>query len=95
MKAHLTEKTMLLASQAKPAFTFIVKPTENGQSIIKEAKKQFNVDVIDIRFLKTAAKNLRFKGIKGKKAAIKKAILTLQPKQKIDLFDIKEEKHGK
>lgn len=92
MKAHLTEKSVTLANTEKPVFTFLVKKSDTAFNLKKQLNRLFKVDAVDIRFINTDGKQVRFRGRKGQKSSLRKAIVTLKPKQRIDLFDIQEEK---
>lgn len=92
MKAHLTEKSVMLANQDHPCFTFLVNKADTSAHIKSLVKTLYQVDATDIRFINNVAKQVKFRGKKGSRSAIRKAIITLKPKQRIDLFDVTEEK---
>ena len=91
-KPLITEKTMQLAAMGK--FTFEVDLHANKHMIIKAVEDHFKVNVEEISIVNTIGKIKRF-GSRRKLTQLsktKKAVLTLKKGQKIDLFEIKEEK---
>ncbi len=86
----LTEKTYKLA-QDNNQYTFEVSLEANKKQIAKAIQDKFSVDVTGVKIVNILGKNKRF-GIGrrlGKRSDSKKAIITLKPKQSIDLFEIK------
>ena len=76
-----TEKTT--KSNAEKYFFEVVKSATKSE--IKEAVETiFNVTVDNINIINTVAKIKRFKGVKGKRSSIKKAIITLKKGQNIN-----------
>lgn len=88
MKPHLTEKSYLLATATKPAYTFLVSATDSTASIIKHLKERYGKDVTDVRFVANAAKQVARKGIRGTVTRRRKAIITLTKGQTLAAFDI-------
>lgn len=88
----ITEKTMFLAQLGK--FTFEVDKKSTKDMIAGAIENQFNVKVTKVSTIKTKGKNKRFgsKRLISRLSDIKKAIVELKQGQKIDLFEVKEEK---
>ena len=85
----ITEKMTALAD--KRQYAFEVDINANKIDIAKAVEKKFNVTVESIRTIvskgKTKAQMTRKGRIPGKRADIKKAIVTLKQDQKIDYFE--------
>jgi len=87
----ITEKSMLDAKAGK--YTFNVDPGLNKNQIKDLLGKVFGVHVVTVKTLTYKGRvKKNFKGNKITVAKIKKAIITLKDKEKIDLFETKEEK---
>ncbi|MBN2808638.1 MAG: 50S ribosomal protein L23 [Deltaproteobacteria bacterium] len=82
----LTEKSML-AYQTSRQCTFKVDPMSNKVEIHKAVERLFKVKVDDVQTIRTKGKKKRVGKTLGKKADGKKAIVTLKPDQKIDIFE--------
>ncbi len=79
----ITEKSTMLSQSNKYVFKVLVSATK---PVIKEAiTKIFNVTVANVNTLNVKGKSKVFKGMKGKRASYKKAVVTLSAGQKIDL----------
>lgn len=88
----ITEKTMLLAQKGK--FTFEVDNNATKQNIKKLIQDNFKVDVVEIQTTVLKGKTRRF-GKKRQPVKLtdsKKAVITLKKGQKIDYFEVVEEK---
>lgn len=84
----LTEKSFKEAK--KGYYTFWVDPSLNKGEIRNLIQKAFDVHVVKIKtmnFKKEVRKN--FKGQKITKKALKKAMVSLKDKEKIDIFEEK------
>ena len=96
---HVTEKSMMLQGlhQAKsnpslarcenPKFVFIVDQNANKQEIAKAIEEIYcdkNVRVVAVNTINTKAKARRVRGRLGKKAAFKKAVVTLEKGDSLD-----------
>lgn len=96
---HITEKAQMLeglknatsnvslARCESPKYVFIVHPQANKQEIawaIEEIYRERNVKVVDVNTINVKAKMRRVRGRLGKRAAIKKAIVTLEKGDSID-----------
>lgn len=82
----LTEKTML-AYQMSRQCTFEVDRYSNKVEIRKAVENLFKVKVADVQTIRTKGKKKRVGRIQGKRPDGKKAIVTLQPEQKIEIFE--------
>ena len=82
----LTEKTML-AYQVSRQCTFAVDRMANKVEIRKAVESLFKVNVVDVQTIRTKGKKKRVGKNLGKKADGKKAIVTLKPDQKIEIFE--------
>ena len=79
----VTEKATLLSEQSKVVFR-VVKTASKPQ--IKAAVETlFEVKVKSVNTLNTEGKMKRFKGRVGQRSDVKKAIVTLEPGQSIDI----------
>ena len=88
----ITEKTMLLAQKGQ--FTFEVDKNASKQQIAKIITDNFKVTIEDIKTSAIKGKSRRFgrRRQESKLSDSKKAIITLKKGQKIDYFDVVEEK---
>ena len=82
----LTEKSMQ-AYQMSRQCTFTVDRMSNKVEIRKAVENLFKVKVDDVQTIRTKGKKKRVGKTLGKKADGKKAIVTLKPDQKIDIFE--------
>lgn len=82
-KLIYTEKSNKLVANDK--YTFEIDYSCTKKEIASLVKKIFNVDVKKVNIINSFGKTKRFKGIVGSKSDIKKAIITLQTGQKINL----------
>jgi len=85
-KPVITEKSMKLAKEGK--YTFEVATDANKIEIRNAVEKVFNVKVIKINTANYDGKRKRVGKYVGKTNAYKKAIVTLEKGQTIDIFDI-------
>lgn len=88
IKALLTEKTMQDAHLGK--YTFQVDLKANKKEIKRDVESNFSVNVVSVKTITMQGKS-RTVGQRRTKTVInpwKKAILTLKPEQKIDLFEV-------
>ena len=81
----ITEKSSVLQAQGKYAFE--VDGESNKQQVKQAVEKAFKVNVISVNIMNVSGKRRRV----GRKLVInpswKKAIVTLQPGDKIELFE--------
>ena len=86
LKPLVSEKSMAHASLG--IYTFIIDPTFTKPQIGKIIHDLFNVDVHMVRLLNRKGKTKRYKKIAGKRSDIRIAMIHIDPKQKIDGFEI-------
>ena len=79
----ITEKSTLLSEFNKVVFRV---PLEATKPQIKEAVEAlFNVNVIGVNTIVVKGKTKFFRGVRGKRSDVKKAIVTLKEGQSIDV----------
>lgn len=88
IKPVLTEKTIKDASAKK--YTFVVAPGATKTDIKMEIEKTFGVKVLKVQTITLRGKTYRSgkRWIMRKKADGKKAMVTIHPDKKIDLFEV-------
>ena len=79
----ITEKATLLTEQNKVVFQVAMDSTKD--EIAAAVEELFKVRVIKVNTLITKGKTKRFRGILGRRSDVKKAIVTLQEGQTIDI----------
>jgi large subunit ribosomal protein L23 len=79
----ITEKATLLTEQNKVVFQVAKDATKD--EIAAAVEELFKVRVIKVNTLITKGKTKRFRGILGQRSDVKKAIVTLQEGQTIDI----------
>lgn len=79
----ITEKATLLSEQNKVVFRVAADASKDEIAAAVEAL--FKVNVTKVNTLNTKGKTKRFRGIKGRRADVKKAIVTLADGQSIDI----------
>lgn len=88
LKPLITEKSLKLAGMGK--YTFSVARNLDKPGIKKLVEKVFSVHVVNVKTLKKSGEiKKNFKGKRKVVKPIKKAIVTLKEKEKIDLFESK------
>jgi large subunit ribosomal protein L23 len=79
----VTEKSTLVSENNQVIFTVAINASKPD---IKEAvERLFNVKVLAVNTLVRKGKVKRFRGVKGRQSDFKKAIITLQEGQTIDI----------
>lgn len=86
MKPYLTEKSVRLASETKPVFTLAVAPHTTADEIRRYLKNTYQLDLVGVRFLTIVGENIKRKGVKGFKAGVRKALVTLKKGQVVPEF---------
>ena len=82
-KPIITEKGTLLSNNSQVIFSV---PMDANKTIVKKAiEKLFGVNVKKINIVISKGKTKRFKGKMGKRKEEKKAIISLEKGQKIDI----------
>ena len=84
-KPMVSEKASILTSEGK--YVFVVNPKANKIEIKKAIQNVFNVRVKDVNIINMRGKNVRFGRVWGKTKDWKKAIVTLEPGEKIELYE--------
>ncbi len=79
----ITEKSTLLSEHNKVVFR-VAKDASKAE-IAQAIEALFNVTVVKVNTLTTKGKTKRFRGILGKRNDVKKAVVTLQEGQSIDV----------
>jgi large subunit ribosomal protein L23 len=79
----ITEKATVLTEQNKVVFRVAMDATKD--EIAAAVEELFKVRVVKVNTLITKGKTKRFRGILGQRSDIKKAIVTLQEGQTIDI----------
>jgi len=80
----LTEKATYLSEQNKVVFRVAENSTKD--EIAAAVEELFKVKVTKVNTLITKGKTKRFRGIKGRRADVKKAIVTLAEGYSIDIM---------
>jgi large subunit ribosomal protein L23 len=81
---RVSEKSAFLAARGKYAFDVPLKATK--PEVRKSVKLAYGVDVLDVNMLRGIGKEVRRGRTVGRRNRWKKAIVTVKPGQKIDLF---------
>ena len=82
-KPIITEKGTLLSNNSQVIFSI---PMDANKTVVKQAvEKLFGVNVKKINIIISKGKTKRFKGKMGKRKNEKKAIISLEKGQKIDI----------
>jgi large subunit ribosomal protein L23 len=84
IKPVISEKSYGLLDQNK--YTFEVLPTANKTEIKIAVEKVFNVHVTEVNTLNRKGKRRRTRYGWGHRASVKRAIVTVQDGQRIDIF---------
>jgi len=79
----ITEKATVLTEQNKVVFRVAMDATKD--EIAAAVEELFKVRVVKVNTLITKGKTKRFRGILGQRSDVKKAIVTLQEGQTIDI----------
>ncbi len=79
----ITEKATLLSEHNKVVFQVAKDATKD--EIATAVEELFKVQVLKVNTLITKGKTKRFRGIKGRRSDVKKAIVTLAEGQSIDV----------
>jgi len=81
----ITEKSMALLEQNK--YTFIVHPDANKTEIKKAVEELFKVKVLKVNTLIRRGKQKRVRRVLGMTPTTKRAVVTLRPGDKIEIFE--------
>ncbi|ESQ82441.1 MULTISPECIES: 50S ribosomal protein L23 [unclassified Asticcacaulis] len=83
LSPHITEKATNLSELNKVVFKVALDSSKDEVASAVEAI--YNVKVTKVNTIVTKGKTKRFKGIKGRRSDVKKAIVTLAEGQSIDI----------
>lgn len=88
----ISEKS--ISNTAANRFTFYVAKQANKKEISQAVEQKFKVNVLEVRVINVRGKKVRFgkKRVEGKKADKRKAVVTIKAGQKIEIFDLGQEK---
>lgn len=81
---HISEKTTVLADQDK--YVFKVMPEANKIETKKAVENLYGVKVKDVNIINVHRKRRTLRGIEGFKSGYKKAIVTLEKGEKIEII---------
>lgn len=80
---HIAEKATALNAIGK--YVFLVAPGATKQEVKKAVKELYRVDATAVNIVNLPGKTRRYRGKKGKRSGVKKAVVTLKEGQKIDI----------
>ena len=83
----VTEKSTELNTDANK-YVFEVAVGANKKEVCRAVEQFFGVKVLDVRTMNMKGKPKRQGMFTGRRSNWKKAIVTLSPKDKIDMFDV-------
>ncbi len=81
----ITEKNTLLSGNNQ--YTFEVSTEATKQEIKEAVEKMFKVNVMNVNVIRVPGKMRRIGRTKGMTSPWKKAVVTVQPGQRIELFE--------
>lgn len=81
----VSEKAMILSE--RNTYVFLVDPGTNKSEVKKEIENLYKVDVIKVTTGKHYEKAKHFRGLASNKKFMKKAMVTVKPGQKIEIFN--------
>ncbi|MGQ9496867.1 MAG: 50S ribosomal protein L23 [Desulfotomaculales bacterium] len=81
----VTEKSMALLEQNK--YTFFVYPDANKTEIKKAVEELFKVKVLKVNTIRRRGKQKRVRRVVGLTPETKRAVVTLRPGDKIEIFE--------
>jgi len=87
LRPVVTEKSMQ-EKELMNKVTFEVHPKANKQEIKYAVEKLFDVKVLKVNTVRVKGKKRRVGRVEGKKKDWKKAIVTLAPGHRIELFEV-------
>ncbi|WP_140985610.1 50S ribosomal protein L23 [Asticcacaulis tiandongensis] len=83
LSPHITEKSTLLSEQNKVVFKVALDSSKD--EIASAIEAIYGKKVVKVNTVVTKGKTKRFKGIMGRRVDVKKAIVTLQDGESIDI----------
>jgi len=84
-RPRVTEKATYLAGAKYPVYTFEVTTKATKSEIIKAVLAKYKVKPVKVNIVTLPAKKLVLRGREGHKPAVKKALVFLNPGEKIEL----------
>lgn len=87
-KIIVSEKSFRRA--ANKQYTFLVDKRANKHQISQQCSELFDVKVLSVNTINMLGKEKLTKRVRGKRSDTKSAIVTIDKKDKIDLFEIEE-----
>lgn len=87
MSAHVSEKAAI-AAETRSEYAFYVAPLATKPEIKDAVEFLFGKKVKGVRIVNVKPKTKTFKGIQGTKKGWKKAYVTLQSGEKLDIFGV-------
>ena len=87
-KPHISEKALRFNSENK--YVFVISQSANKSEIKKAVASLYGVVVRSVNIIKVPSKPKKFKGVPGIKSGYKKAIVTLEKGNKIDVMKEKK-----
>ncbi len=85
IKPLITEKASSMGADGK--YIFAVSPTANKIEIKKAIRTVYNIEPIKINILNYSGKSVHYGKTSGKTKNWKKAIVTLKPGEKIEIYE--------
>jgi large subunit ribosomal protein L23 len=85
VKPHITEKNTMLGADGK--YTFKIDRRANKVQVREAVEKLFKVDVVAVNTIHMPSKSRRVGKTTGMTQPWRKAIVTLAPGQRIELFE--------
>jgi large subunit ribosomal protein L23 len=82
----ITEDSTMLANLEEPQYVFQVAIDANKIDIMRAVEEAFGVRVKGVNTLRSKGKPRRMRGFQGRRPDTKKAFVTLEKGQSIDLF---------
>lgn len=82
-RPHVTEKSTVAAEQNK--ITFKISPSATKKDVKKAVETIFNVKVKKVNTINIDGKTKRFRGQPGQRSDVRKAVVTLEAGQSIDV----------
>ena len=87
-KPHISEKALQFNSEDK--YVFVISQSANKSEVKKAIASLYRVVVKNVNIVKVPPKPKKFKGVPGIKSGYKKAIITLEKGNKIDVMKEKK-----
>jgi large subunit ribosomal protein L23 len=85
-RALITEKSTIIKDEANK-YTLEVDPRANKIEISNAVEKLFKVKVLDVHVMNMTGKKKRMGKVVGRKRSWKKAIVTLTPGSRIEIYE--------